>query len=168
MKDVEESKATAAIEQSDEAVLLKVGGSWQLTERFPDVTEVMSEDTKDRKVRVVPAQLEVWDSSLPLFLLRVREWCRKREVELDLDALPETLKRLFQLILSSEEHRPPVKAHKSEPYPVVRKAHHLVSEWKRSTSARTIHPASTSHDPPLPSKVSNPAATRQTNFRWIA
>jgi phospholipid/cholesterol/gamma-HCH transport system permease protein len=133
MKGVEESKATAAVEQSDEAVLLKVGGTWRLTEPFPDVKEFMSADIKNRKVRVVPEQLDEWDSSLPLFLLRVRQWCRKQRIELDIHALPEALKRLFHLILTSEEHEPAIKPRKPEPHPVARRARHIVSQWKRST-----------------------------------
>ena len=128
-----ESKATVAAEQSAGAILLKVGGTWRLTETFPDPDEVMPGEVADGEVRVLPDRLAEWDSSLPLFLLRVRAWCSEHAVRLNLDALPATLKRLFRLILASEEKAPPDQARKAQSKPVSRAARRLMSEWKNST-----------------------------------
>lgn len=138
MKDTD-SRATAAIEKTTEALLLKVGGTWRLTETFPQVAEIMPDEpagqkqSNRQKIRVIPDDLAEWDSSLPLFLLRVRDWCGQHDFRLDLDALPETLKRLFQLISASEQEQPPGHKRKPEPHPVLRAARHWFSEWKDST-----------------------------------
>lgn len=130
---VAESNAVVAAEQSAGAILLKVGGTWRLTASFPDPDKIMPETKAPGEVRVLPEALDEWDSSLPLFLLRVRAWCRERQVGLNLEALPSTLKRLFRLILASEEQAPVSQTHRPEPKPLSLAARRLVSEWKNST-----------------------------------
>lgn len=129
MKDTE-SKATAAIEKSGETILLKVGGVWRLTEILPQLDEVVRQDLSGQLLRVVPEELVVWDSSLPLFLLRVRGWCREHKISLDLDALPGALKRLFRLISESEERQPTFKARPPQAHPVLRAVHGVLAAWK--------------------------------------
>jgi phospholipid/cholesterol/gamma-HCH transport system permease protein len=128
----EESKATAKVEQTNDAILLKVGGTWRLTETLPELEQVMPGDTGGLALRVVPEKLVEWDSSLPLFLLRVRSWCRAQAAELNLDALPEALKRLFRLISESEEREPPLKERPPEPNPVLRATRRAITRWRDS------------------------------------
>lgn len=99
----EESNATAELDTSGDVFLLKVGGFWRLTGMYPQLEQVIPRDLEPRPVKVVPANLEGWDSSLPVFLWRLRSWCRERKVDVDISALPSSLKRLFQLVLHSEE-----------------------------------------------------------------
>jgi phospholipid/cholesterol/gamma-HCH transport system permease protein len=128
-----ESKVTVAIDQPAETVLLKVGGIWRLTEPFPRLDEVLPANAAPRELRVVPDALVEWDSSLPLFLLRVRGWCHEHAARLNLDALPDTLKRLFQLISASEEQAPALAPRKPRPHPVARAVRRAAAEWKGST-----------------------------------
>lgn len=106
----EESNATAELDTSGDVFLLKVGGFWRLTGMLPQAKQVMPHGLEPRPVKVVPANLEGWDSSLPVFLLRVRSWCRERKVDVDISALPGSLERLFQLVLQSEEAASPRQA----------------------------------------------------------
>lgn len=135
MKDTE-SKATAVVEKSARALLLKVGGTWRLTDPFPLVSEILPpkpERGTHPEIRVVPNRLTEWDSSLPLFLLRVRDWCHQHDRQLVLDELPDTLKRLFQLIYESEMQQIAGRQRKPEPHPFIRALRRVFGEWKYST-----------------------------------
>ncbi|HTV61104.1 MAG TPA: ABC transporter permease [Verrucomicrobiae bacterium] len=98
-----ELKAKAVIEQSAGTALLSVGGTWRLTESFPQIEEVMPKEIGGDEIRVIPIDLIEWDSSLPLFLLRVRAWCNQHAAKMNIAGLPDSLKQLFQIILASEE-----------------------------------------------------------------
>ncbi len=132
--NTEESKATAKFEPSGDTIVLKVGGAWRLTEALPELEEKVPRDRECRPIRVLPDGLVEWDSSLPVFLLRLRSLCRGQDRSLDLDALPEALQRLFRLISESEAREPPLKSRPPEPHPVLRAARRAVSRWKDSIS----------------------------------
>lgn len=55
-----------------------------------------------RAVRVAPEGLAGWDTSLVLFVLRVRAWCAERGLELDVDALPRGLRELLERIAEAD------------------------------------------------------------------
>ena len=80
----------------------------------------------------MPEELAEWDTSLPLFLLRVRSWCEGRKARLDLDTLPDTLKHLVSLISESEQREPSFKARPPEPRPVLAAARRTLRSWKSS------------------------------------
>jgi phospholipid/cholesterol/gamma-HCH transport system permease protein len=128
----EERQATASLEPSGDHLVLKVGGSWRLTETLPQLEELMPQGKEHHPIRVAPEGLVEWDSSLPVFLLRLRAWCRQHDSNLNLEALPAALKRLFRLIAESEEGEPPVKTRPAEPNPVLAVARRVVSKWRDS------------------------------------
>lgn len=128
-----ESNAKATLEKTPDAMLLKVGGHWRLTETFPRVETILPAEQDGGNIRVIPQDLSGWDSALPLFLLQVRHWCSQHHARLDLDSLPDKLKRLFQSISASEEQQSEIHGRKPEPHPVIRAVRHLFSEWKDST-----------------------------------
>ena len=127
-----EPKARAAFEESSGAPQLSIGGIWRLTEPFPHVDEILPRETHESEIRVVPKELTGWDSSLPLFLLRVRAWCRSRKIKLNIAALPETLKQLFQLIATSEERAADAKPLPPRPHPLSWFIRRSVAQWKYS------------------------------------
>ncbi len=130
-----ESKAKAVFEQSAGAALLAIGGTWRLTEPFPQLDEVIpGEKTGGLEIRVVARDLTEWDSSLPLFLLRVRAWCSRHGIKMNIAALPDTLKRLFQLIAASEEEAGKMKIPHPPRRPFGWIFRHAASEWKNSTA----------------------------------
>jgi phospholipid/cholesterol/gamma-HCH transport system permease protein len=128
-----EAKATAVVEQSPSGTVLAVGGTWRLTEPFPRLDEVMPAEAGGREIRVIPKELGEWDSSLPLFLFQVRAWCRGRKMQMDIQALPDTVKRLFDWIAVSEEHTLGIKPRQSRPHPIARALRRAAAEWKNST-----------------------------------
>ncbi|MCL5097027.1 MAG: ABC transporter permease [Candidatus Omnitrophica bacterium] len=127
-----ESKATAEVEQSADSVLLKVGGTWRLTETLPHLDEVLPREPAGRQLKVIPVDLVEWDSSLPIFLLRVRSWCRERNTELRLDALPNALTRLFLLIAESEEQAPAGNSIEPRAHSLLRSIRKILSNWSDS------------------------------------
>ena len=127
-----EAKATAVVEQSPGGTVLAVGGTWRLTEPFPRVDEVMPAEMGGREIRVIPRELGEWDSSLPLFLFQVRAWCSQGAIQMDLKALPDAVKRLFELIAASEEHAAGIGP-REPPHPIARVLRHAAAEWKNST-----------------------------------
>lgn len=132
VKTSKETKAKAVFEQSEGANLLSIGGTWRLTEPFPFLEEVMPRELKDSEIRVVPRDLDGWDSSLPLFLLRARAWCNDRRIKMKMSDLPEAVKRLFELISQSEEQAPTLKVQHRPSPSLDQIIGHAISKWKSS------------------------------------
>ncbi|MGH7940802.1 MAG: MlaE family ABC transporter permease [Limisphaerales bacterium] len=127
-----EPKGKAAFEESAGVSLLSIGGTWRLTDPFPKLDEILPDQTHKAEIRVVPKDLVEWDSSLPLFLLRVRVRCNRRSIKLNLAALPETLKQLFQIIAESEERAAHMKRQPPQPHPFSWFVRRSIAEWKNS------------------------------------
>ena len=123
-------QAKTTIEVAAGMIRLKVGGTWNLTEPFPRLEEIMPKAADRPEVQVIPFDLKQWDSSLPLFLLRVRAWCDRRGARLDLGALPDNLKRLFELIAASEKESAAQPGRPPAPHPVARALRRLLFGWK--------------------------------------
>lgn len=128
-----EAKARAVFAESAGAALLSIGGTWRLTEPFPHLNEILPRETHEAEIRVVPRELIEWDSSLPLFLLRVRAWCRSRSIKLNISDLPETLKELFRIIASNEEQSAEIKPRPPPRHPLGWFIRRSVGQWKNST-----------------------------------
>ncbi|HEX3623799.1 MAG TPA: ABC transporter permease [Verrucomicrobiae bacterium] len=130
VKTPNDTKAKAVFEQSEGANLLTIGGTWRLMDPFPVLEEVIPQELKDSEIRAVPRELAEWDSSLPLFLLRVRAWCNERKVKMTMGDLPAGVKRLFELILESEKEAPKQNAQHRPPPSFNRFARHTLAKWK--------------------------------------
>jgi phospholipid/cholesterol/gamma-HCH transport system permease protein len=98
----ENARAHATADFRGEVLELAVGGAWQITEPRPAWSELLAGRTPAR-VRVSLASLEKWDSSLPLFLFEVQQWCRASGAYCDLEALPERLAALVAQLASAQE-----------------------------------------------------------------
>lgn len=104
---MEPASPVAEIEPNNHDVVLRVGGCWRLTEVLPGPGELMAAHPATRRIRVIPRNLMAWDSSLPLFLLHLRNWCAEHQTSLSLEALPEPLQALLRHLRESEESAPP-------------------------------------------------------------
>lgn len=127
-----ESKAKAVIEQGEGGLLLSIGGIWHLTDPLPELDEVLPNEARDQKLRIVPRDLTDWDSSLPLFLLRVRAWCNSHGIKMNMTDLPEAVKRLFELISQSEEQAPKLKVRPQRSRSIGQFVAHTIFKWKNS------------------------------------
>lgn len=83
----------------DDTLLVRLSGSWTLGAKTPPVGEVFRE-AKARGARRIgfdARELVAWDSVLLAFLLRLREWSDREQVESDASGLPEGVTRLLDL-----------------------------------------------------------------------
>lgn len=132
MSNEANSKAKAVFEQSAGGTVLSIGGTWQLTEPFPHVEEVMPKELDKDEINVVSKDLAEWDSSLPLFLLRVRTWCNGRRVKMNMADLPDAVKRLLEIISQSEEQGGATKTRQSSSLSPARIFNKVISKLKNS------------------------------------
>lgn len=123
-------KAKAEFKQSADASVLSIGGRWNLTEPFPILEEVVPGEIDHSEIRVIPTDLVEWDSSLPLFLLRVQTWCNEHSIRLNIAALPDKLKRLFDLISTNEKEASAIEPRRPQAHSFARKVHHVISACK--------------------------------------
>lgn len=85
------ARADASME--NEALLVKLGGDWRITERRPRWSDTLSNQSP-RKVILRADRLENWDSSLALYLRDVRTWTVANQAQLALENVPEAAERL--------------------------------------------------------------------------
>jgi phospholipid/cholesterol/gamma-HCH transport system permease protein len=88
--------------------LVIIGGDWQLNGRVPSWAEVLGNKTAVN-VRVVPADLGKWDTSLVLFLLHGREWCAESKIYFHAEALPDNLQTLLRQVPGKSASKPSTK-----------------------------------------------------------
>jgi phospholipid/cholesterol/gamma-HCH transport system permease protein len=81
----------------DQADVLAFRGAWVLGESLPPPEEVASRLGRDRPLHFDATGLDRWDTAFMVFLLDLREACRKRGVAVDAAGLPEGAQRLHRL-----------------------------------------------------------------------
>ena len=92
--------AITFLQSSKEILLLKLSGPWTLGSDLPSVEEVSEQISARRPVRTVAfdaAELGNWDAGLLTFLVKVRDLCRQRQIEMDSRGLPDGVHRLLAL-----------------------------------------------------------------------
>jgi phospholipid/cholesterol/gamma-HCH transport system permease protein len=82
---------------SDGECVVKIGGDWRLSDPVPVWAGVLG-GAPAASVRVVPADLGKWDTSLALFLAHGRGWCAASEKGFQVGALPAQLQALLREI----------------------------------------------------------------------
>jgi phospholipid/cholesterol/gamma-HCH transport system permease protein len=93
---------------SGDECLVKIGGDWRLSEPVPAWAGVFGKAPATR-VRVVPADLGKWDTSLVLFLAHGRAWCAASEKEFQVEALPANLQALLHQVPVNGAAKPATK-----------------------------------------------------------
>ena len=90
----------ATAHSTGDVLHVRVGGTWTLGGSVPDVNAVAASAggiDSAGAVRIVPDGLTDWDSSLLTFLYELVRRCEAQDVPVDLDALPDDLRRLVDL-----------------------------------------------------------------------
>jgi len=85
--------------------VVKVGGDWRLSERVPSWNSVFANHAA-ASVRVVPDDLEKWDTSLLLFLVHGRAWCLESKHDFNVEALPDKLQTLLRQVAKVDAAKP--------------------------------------------------------------
>jgi phospholipid/cholesterol/gamma-HCH transport system permease protein len=103
----------AALEMTrtaDATLVVRLGGAWRLGPDLPAAREVDGEISRAPPPRVTLDASGVgdWDTGLVVFVSRVVETCRTREIPVDCARVPTGLQRLLELVQESslppEEH----------------------------------------------------------------
>ncbi|MGH7996430.1 MAG: MlaE family ABC transporter permease, partial [Opitutaceae bacterium] len=102
---LDEPRATVRKEGAEADVILT--GAWRLGRRQPS-WRALAPRGAIRRIRLNADAVEVWDTSLPLFLSAVRTDCAKRRVDCDLSALPEKMRLLLSQLESAGARARPV------------------------------------------------------------
>jgi len=86
---------------------VEISGDWSIGSPAPaTLGQVITELTTARdlnRIRVIPADLGHWDTSLVSMLQRLADAARAGKAELDVDALPDGVRRLLALALAVPE-----------------------------------------------------------------
>jgi phospholipid/cholesterol/gamma-HCH transport system permease protein len=91
---------TVSVSRDGGAAVVRLSGSWSLRDGLHPVGEVtlaLEAEPPPRTLRLDAAGVERWDTSLVVFLARVHDSCREREVPLDTSELPDGARRLLEL-----------------------------------------------------------------------
>ena len=103
--DIAKARATARTE--GDALLVELGGVWQITQDRPSWIKLVDK-TAPTRVKITLAELENWDSSLLLFLFEVQKWCVTAKAALDASELPPKLRELLGQITAAQGKDVPV------------------------------------------------------------
>lgn len=83
-----------------DTLLLKLSGSWILRKGLYSVSEVESAVESDSGVKNLAFDTKAvtdWDSGFVIFLRKIADFCRQKDIAIDDDGLPEGVRKLFRL-----------------------------------------------------------------------
>ena len=92
----------------DGALLLSMSGSWRSADPLPEIEDMKVKvyaSGEVRKIALEDGGITDWDSGLPIYLVKVKEWCDKEGVELDVSGLPEGARGLLRLATAVPERK---------------------------------------------------------------
>ena len=83
----------------DATLVVQLSGAWRLQENVASASPVQKAiETSDiRRVRFDAKTLSSWDSSILIFLTKVIDLCRQRDIATDREGLPKGILRLLEL-----------------------------------------------------------------------
>jgi phospholipid/cholesterol/gamma-HCH transport system permease protein len=118
-KKSQTESAAIRLERPDEDTLLVVlSGQWKLGYDLPAAEEIQRQIESDPDVQRITFDaddLSGWDSGLLTFLIKIKNACTGRKINLDSDGLPEGVKRLLALASAVPEKKDTGRANVGEP-----------------------------------------------------
>jgi phospholipid/cholesterol/gamma-HCH transport system permease protein len=104
---------------SPDALTLCLAGSWTIGQDVPSANAVLPELESDPKVKRIgfdTGELVSWDSRFLVFLGKLADLCRGRNIELDKEGLPQGVQRLLALALAVPERKGARREYTKEPF----------------------------------------------------
>jgi phospholipid/cholesterol/gamma-HCH transport system permease protein len=104
----------------DGSLLVRLVGKWKLGESLPPAGEVEKELASGPRVERIlfdTRELTAWDTGLLTFLIKIRNVCAEKKIQLSSDDLPEGARRLLRLASAVPERKEAEKKLKKESLP---------------------------------------------------
>ena len=101
-----------------DVLLLQIAGDWKTEKEAPSPDRVMEQIGAGDQVRKIAFDthgLSDWDSSLLTFLIKVKELCEQKNIQINSEGLPEGARRLLTLALAVPERKGARKEYRKEP-----------------------------------------------------
>lgn len=118
MSPKESTPSTLSMSSSPEGFrILRLTGDWKIETRFPSIEEVekgLPAGVRTKRLGFDANDLKSWDSSLLVFLVKVKRLCDDRGIELDLEGLPPGVRRLIKLAKAAPDRKETLKRPKKE------------------------------------------------------
>ncbi len=88
-------------------LVVQLSGAWRLQKSAAAISPVLKalESSPVRRVRFDARALSSWDSSVLMFLTKVIELCRQRNIDTEREGLPEGIRRLLELAAIAPEQQ---------------------------------------------------------------
>jgi phospholipid/cholesterol/gamma-HCH transport system permease protein len=102
-----------------DALLISFSGSWKMEDALPPAEKVLRELEDSSNIRHIAfdtQKLTGWDSGLLTFLTKVMEQCSQRTLSVDMQGLPEGVKKLLALASAVPERAGARKGTTREPF----------------------------------------------------
>ena len=93
---------------ADGTLVFRLAGSWKLENRLPTVDDVSQQVDMGPGIRSIAfesKEISEWDSGLLMFLVGLRERCKKGHIDLDVSGLPKGARRLLALAAAVPENK---------------------------------------------------------------
>lgn len=94
------------LRQPGDSYIIHLGGDWKLENKLPDTGEVQKQlESGPKEVRVFfdTQSLTGWDSGLLTFLIKIMDYCIRKNIDVDKGGLPQGVHRLLDLATAVPE-----------------------------------------------------------------
>ena len=118
-KDLTLTGEISSDRQGKDTLRLRLKGSWKIGAEFPSADVVQKQIVSSGGIRRIgfnSEDLTGWDSGLLTFLIKIRDYCLKNNIEFDKDGLPEGVRRLIALATAVPERKGARKEAVREPF----------------------------------------------------
>lgn len=106
MEAVTEQGEMSFSQPSDDTLLVRLAGSWKITQALPSADEVRAQLESSSAIGQITfdtQELTGWDSGLLTFLIKVMEHSLEHKVQADTKGLPQGVQRLIELATAVPE-----------------------------------------------------------------
>ena len=93
---------------SDATLLIRLSGTWKMGKAVPKmspVTAALASAPGDGRICFQSEEVDGWDSSLLTFLIRLKEACAQKNIQIEEDGLPRGVQRLLALAAAVPERK---------------------------------------------------------------
>ena len=96
-----------------------ISGTWKIGSSLPASGEVLDRLTADPKIKKIiinSTELQHWDTTFLTFIIAITKECKKRNIILEIQGLPEGAERLLHLASAVPEQRDSSQKNKRKPF----------------------------------------------------